>query len=220
MINIIYLEDDLNLSETITEFLEDNNFNVTSTYNANDTFSKLYEKNFDILILDVNLPDMNGFEFLEKLRDANITIPTIFTTTLDDMDSLDRGYSLGADDYLRKPFALKELLLRINAILKRKFNTISKIIELPNGVSFDINLNILKKDSQIISLSQKELDLLKLFIQYKNSIVSLEVIYDNLWSASEDISNGSVRTYIKKLRNIFGKEIISNVKRQGYKFAF
>ncbi|MEO1954015.1 MAG: response regulator, partial [Campylobacterales bacterium] len=103
MIKILYLEDDINLSETIEEFLEDNDFDVDVSYNGKDALNKLYKSNFDVLIFDVNLPDINGFELVQKLRDSDIYTPVIFTTTLNDIDSLDKGYEVGADDYLRKP---------------------------------------------------------------------------------------------------------------------
>jgi len=218
MLSILYLEDDINLSNTIEEFLEDNAFNVVTTYNSKDTLEKLYEKNFDLLILDVNLPDMSGFELLEHLRKAKIDIPTIFTTTLDDIDSLEKGYELGADDYLRKPFLLKELLHRINAIIKRKYNSIDSIIKLPSNYTFNIISNILAKDGEDISLNNKELSLLKLFIQNRNQIVPSQLIYDTLWSASEQVSDASLRTYIVTLRKLFGKDSITNIKKQGYKF--
>lgn len=220
MFKILYIEDDINLSETITEFLEDNSFEVSSVYEAQSALNLLYNNNFDLLILDVNLPGMSGFDLLKELRDANINIPTIFTTTLDDMKSLDYGYSLGADDYLRKPFELKELLHRINVIVKREFNTRVNMVDLPNGIKFNIFTNTLTKDNQPIKLRQKEIELLKLFLKYKNRIIDIEIIYDHLWSSSQNISDGSLRAYISELRKLFGKDSIQNIKKQGYKFVF
>jgi len=216
MIKILYLEDDISLSETISEFLQENNFDVTSTYNALDTIDELYNKNFDILVLDVNVPGMDGFEILKKLRDADIMIPTIFTTTFNSIEDLDKGYSLGADDYLRKPFALKELLHRINAICKRNFNAYDSTIFITKEITFDIKTNCLKKNCEDKKLTQKELELLKLLIKNKNLLVSLDSIYETVWTTSETSSEASLRIYINNLRKIIGKEKIINVKKQGY----
>ncbi|VAY88083.1 Two-component system response regulator DccR [hydrothermal vent metagenome] len=216
MIKILYLEDDISLSETITEFLSDNGFEVTSTYNSLDTLEELYNKNFDLLVLDVNVPGIDGFELLKKLRDAEILIPTIFTTSFNTIEDLDRGYSLGADDYLKKPFVLKELLHRINAICKRSFHSHKSIIQLTKDVSFNIETNILKKHDENKKLTQKELELLKLLIKNKNLQVNLETIYRTVWTTHETSSDTSLRVYVNKLRKILGKESIVNIKKQGY----
>jgi DNA-binding response OmpR family regulator len=219
MLKILYLEDDINLSNTITEFLKDNGFKVISTYNSNDTLERLYNNNFDLLILDINLPDMNGFELLKTLNEANINLSTIVTTTLDDIDNLDKGYNLGADDYLRKPFALKELLHRINVIVKRDFKTCNDDIAIGLNIIFNIKSNILFMDNKEVKLNSKTTQLLKLFIKYKNEIILTNTIYSVLWSTSQNISDASLRTYIRVLRKIFGKEKIINIKKQGYKFV-
>ncbi len=216
MIKILYLEDDISLSDTITEFLQENDFNVTSTYNALDTLDELYNKNFDILVLDVNVPGINGFEILKKLRDADILIPTIFTTTFNSIEDLDKGYSLGADDYLKKPFALKELLHRINAICRRSFNTYNSIINITQDITFDIKTGKLIQNSKEKKLTQKELELLKLLIKNKNLLVDLNTIYEAVWTANETSNDASLRIYINNLRKILGKERIINIKKQGY----
>ena len=216
MIKILYLEDDISLSDTITEFLQENDFNVTSTYNALDTLDELYNKNFDILVLDVNVPGINGFEILKKLRDADILIPTIFTTTLNSIEDLDKGYSLGADDYLKKPFPLKELLHRINAICRRSFNTYNSIINITKDITFNIKTGKLIQNSKEKKLTQKELELLKLLIKNKNLLVDLNTIYEAVWATSETSNDASLRIYINNLRKILGKERIINVKKQGY----
>jgi len=216
MIKILYLEDDISLSETITEFLEDNNFDVTPTYNALDALDRLYSSNFDILILDVNLPGMDGFEMLKKLRDADILIPAIYTTTFNSIEDLDKGYSSGADDYLKKPFALKELLYRTNAICRRSYNTHNSIINLAQDITFDIKTGRLRKDCEDRKLTQKELELLKLLIKNKNLLVDLKTIYGTVWTTDETSSEASLRIYINNLRKIVGKEKIINIKKQGY----
>ncbi len=218
MFKILYLEDDINLSQTIAEFLEDNSFEVITVYTSTDALKILYSDIFDILLLDVNLPDMNGFELLKRLREADILVPTIFTTTLNDIDSLDIGYSLGADDYIRKPFALQELLHRINALLKREFKSKENIF-IGSNIVFNIKTGILKKDNIEQKLTFKETQLLKILLKNKNKITPLEQIYETVWSSSENISDGSLRSYIRKLRLILGKDTIESIKKQGYRLV-
>lgn len=220
MFKILYVEDDRNLSQTISEFLEESGYEVVSAYGVEETFTHLYTTSFDLLLLDVNLPDGDGFSLLKELRDASIDIPTIFTTTLDDIESLDKGYGVGADDYLRKPFVLKELLHRINTLLKRSFNLRQNTLKIADNLIFHLEKNILYKEHKVIHLKQKELLLLKLFIKYKNEVIPLEKFYETLWNIDEVYSEASLRTYIKNLRKIVGKTRIQNVKKQGYRFVF
>jgi len=115
---IFLLEDDVSLNETICEFLEDEEYEVICTYDGISAEDTIYENNFDILLLDVNVPGLNGFELLKKIRDKGDETPAIFITSLNSTENLSDGYSSGCDDYIRKPFELKELLLRIKTILK------------------------------------------------------------------------------------------------------
>jgi DNA-binding response OmpR family regulator len=219
MFKILYLEDDKNLSDTIQEYLEDNNFEVDVAYTSTYALELSYDNNYDLFLFDVNLPDISGFELLKQLRDANITTPAIFTTTLNSIEDLDEGYQAGADDYVKKPFELKELLLRINAIIKRYYTSTNDKITLHDNFAFDLKQNILYDNNEIVKLNQKELQLLKLLIQNRNNIVLLETIYSNVWNVSQTNSEASLRTYIKNLRKILGKEKILSYKKQGYKLV-
>ena len=219
MFKILYLEDDKNLSDTIQEYLEDNDFEVDVAYTSTYALELSYDNNYDLFLFDVNLPDISGFELLKQLRDASITTPAIFTTTLNSIEDLDEGYQAGADDYVKKPFELKELLLRINAIIKRYYTSTNDKITLHDNFAFDLKQNILYDNNEIVKLNQKELQLLKLLIQNRNNIVLLEIIYSNVWNVSQTNSEASLRTYIKNLRKILGKEKILSYKKQGYKLV-
>ncbi len=166
MFKILYLEDDKNLSDTIQESLEDNDFEVDVTYTSTYALELSYDNNDDLFLFDVNLPDISGFELLKQLRDANITTPAIFTTTLNSIEDLDEGYQAGGDDYVKKPFELKELLLRINAIIKRYYTSTNDKITLHDNFAFDLKQNILYDNNEIVKLNQKELQLLKLLIVF------------------------------------------------------
>jgi len=216
---ILYLEDDINLSQTVEEFLSDEGFEVTCAYNGEEALSYAYRSNFDILLLDVNVPHINGFELLKELREANTTTPAIFITSLNGIDDLSMGYHSGADDYIKKPFALKELHLRINALLKREYKTQNSVIKVTQDIEFNIQSSELIKKNEKITLQQKESLLLKLLLKHKDEPVSFEEIYQSVWSFDEEHSYMSLRTYIKNLRKYIGKESIVSIKNIGYKLV-
>jgi DNA-binding response OmpR family regulator len=218
-VKILYLEDDINLSETIVEFLQEEGFGVVYVYDSEEALDKLYHENFDLLIFDVNLNGMNGFELLKSLRDANIKTPAIFTTSRNTIDDLARGYEVGADDYLKKPFALKELLFRIKAIIKREYKTNQELLSLYENIVFNINTNELIVNEIKTTLNHKESELLKLLIKNRNQCVIFDTIFENVWSFDELHSDMSLRTYIKKLRAIIGKDKIVSIKKVGYKLV-
>ena len=118
---ILLLEDDLTLSETVSEFLKTNDFEVVTAYNGEKASELIYEQQYDLFLLDVNVPLLNGFELLKQKRDDGVKTPAIYITSLNSIDSLEDGYKSGCDDYIRKPFVLKELLYRVENILKRGF---------------------------------------------------------------------------------------------------
>ena len=216
---ILLLEDDEILNETITEFLEDHDFEVVSVTDGYDAQDKIYEDNFDILLLDVKVPSINSFDLLKELRERGVMVPAIFITSLNSIDDLSKGYDSGCDDYIKKPFALKELLLRIETLIKRGFShTKNTIIDLGNDIKYNIDTNTLYKSGKEISLNNKESKLLKLFLQNNNQIIPHQKIYNSVWNFDETYSESALRTYIKNLRKILGKERIISVKKQGYKF--
>ncbi len=216
---IFLLEDDTNLSETIEEFLEEKGFDVDTAYSGDEAEDKLYERRYDLLLLDVNVPEVNGFDLLKSARSQGIETPAIFITSLDTLENLEEGYESGADDYIRKPFALKELLLRIESLLKRNFShKDSPRIEIAPGISFDSVGSVLYKDDTPVSLQPKELALLKLFLSRSGEVIEHESIFEHLWNYDETPSESSLRTYIKNLRKIIGKDKIVSIKRYGYRY--
>ncbi len=217
---LLLLEDDMALNETIFDYLENLGFSVVSVYSGNSALDAIYENNFDLLLLDVNVPDINGFEILKSIRKENITVPAIFITSLNSMGDLENGYDSGCDDYIRKPFALKELKLRIESILKRDFfHNKSNKIKIDTNIYYDAHSDILVIDEREIQLNNKDAKLLKLFLQNKNKLLTHESIYSTLWEYGEDISESALRTYIKNLRKYLGKEKIVSIKKLGYKFT-
>jgi len=218
--NILLLEDDVNLNETLSEFLEDSGFEVMSVYDGLEAGEKIYENSYDLFILDVNVPNINGFKLLKNLRKEGVKTPALFLTSLNSIDDVEKGYESGCDDYIRKPFELKELLLRVKALLKREFfHNLEDSIKIDENIYYDTLSNTLHVDKNKVSLQNKEAKLLKLFLQKREQIISHEIILNTLWSYDETPSDTALRTYIKKLRKIIGKDRIISVKKLGYKFT-
>jgi DNA-binding response OmpR family regulator len=215
---ILLLEDDLNLSETVAEYFDEQGFDVICVYDGDDAIASIYENHFDLLLLDVNVPNKNGFDVLKEIRAQNNNVPAIFTTSLNSMDSLEEGYNSGCDDYIRKPFELRELLFRVQTILKREFSQKSDVINITDDITFNSISNELKQNDEEIKLNLKELKLLKFFLQHPNELLAHDRIYDHVWDYDEDYSDNSLRTYIKNLRKILGKDKIVSLKKLGYRF--
>lgn len=215
---ILLLEDDLNLSETISDYFEEQGFEVVCVYDGDDALAAIYETNFDLLLLDVNVPNKNGFEVLKEVRNEKNNVPAIFTTSLNSMDSLEEGFLSGCDDYIRKPFELKELLIRVQTILKREFSHKSDVIHISDDITFNSISSELKYKDEEIKLNLKELKLLKFFLQHPNELLVHDRIYDYVWEYDEEYSDNSLRTYIKNLRKILGKDKIVSLKKLGYRF--
>ena len=217
MTQILLVEDDETLSELISEYLSEQGYDVTVCADAKAALDTAYERNFDILILDVKLPKGDGFSLLRELRRLGDDTPAIFTTSLNALQDLEIGYKSGCDDYLKKPYELKELLLRIQILLKRKFSHVNdEFIELNGGYKFFPSSKTLRQNGQIVNLSNKESELLALFLENKNALLSKETIFEKIWNYGEEPSELSLRVYVKNLRRILGKDAIINRRGDGY----
>ena len=217
--NILLLEDDIQLSDTIKQFLEYSGYMVYPAYDASEAKDILYEKSIDLMLLDVKVPHQNGFDFLRERRDSGETTPAIFVTSLNAVDDVAHGFDMGCDDYIRKPFALKELLVRVESLIKRHYGTQDNSVDLGNGYFFDIKGLFLEKEGKKISLRTKESKLISLFLKHSNELLTYDTIYEVLWDYDETPSQGSLRAYVNSLRNILGKETIETIKHTGYRFV-
>lgn len=218
-VNILLLEDDQQLSDTVKQFLNYHGYEVFCAYDGFQAQDIMYEKHIGLMLLDVKVPQQNGFDFLQTLRDSGVKTPAIFITSLNSVADVTRGFDSGCNDYIRKPFALKELLVRIEALLKRRYNTHEKKITLSDGFLFDIKENLLTKNNQRVPLKTKEAKLLSLFLEYPNELLNYEKIFERLWGYDEEPSAGSLRSYIKTVRSFLGKENIETIKNVGYRFV-
>ena len=217
---ILLLEDDANLNETICEYLEEQGYRVDSVFDGYKAEDMLYENSYDLLLLDVNTPGINGFEVLKNARAQGVKTPAIYITSLGSVEDLEQGFESGCDDYIRKPFALKELQIRTSTLIRRKFFHESReFIEIDKTIRYDVKNSTLLVNNHPHQLGVKEAKLLKLFLQSSESVLSHERIFEVLWAYDEEPSDASLRTYIKNLRKIIGKERIVSIKKQGYRYA-
>lgn len=216
---ILLLEDDIQLSDTVKQFLTLKGYDVLVAYDGQHAEEIAYEKHIDLMLLDVKVPQISGFDFLKSVRAEGKETPAIFITSLNSVEDVEKGFALGCDDYIRKPFALKELLVRVESLLKRSFGTHDEKIIIEDDLFFDVKELLLTKKGEKISLKTKELKLLALFLQHTNELLEYEKINETLWEYDEEPSSGSLRTYIKTLRAAIGKEKIETIKNIGYRFV-
>jgi len=216
---ILLLEDDLQLSDTVKQFLEYSGYAVYPAYDALEAKEIVYEKNIDLMLLDIKVPHQNGFDFLQEVRENDNMTPAIFITSLNAVDDVTKGFDIGCDDYIRKPFALKELLVRVEALLKRNFGSHDNLVNLGNGHFFDIKGLSLLHNKVKVPLKTKETKLLALFLKHPNELLTYEQIFEILWEYDETPSQGSLRAYINTLRHAIGKEKIETLKHSGYKYV-
>jgi len=215
---IFLLEDDLLLNEIIEEHLLLNNHEVLTSFSGDEAEDVLYSQTFDLLLLDVNVPGTNGFELLKELRVKDILTPAIFITSLDMVDDVEKGFNVGCDDYLKKPFELKELDLRINNI-KRLFKIDdSNIIKISDSLSIDKKNLVVQNIDVATHITLKELEVLEYLMKKNGMPVSIEELSMNVWSYEDAPLAATVRTYIKKLRKILSEEYITNIRGVGYRF--
>ena len=215
---ILLLEDDIILNELVEEFLQSIGHQVICEYDGLEALSTIDDDTFDLFLLDVGIPNLSGFELLEELRERKNLTPTIFLTSLSDIKSLEKAFSLGCDDYIKKPFDLKELEIRINHLKMVKQIDIQDTVTINNKYQYNFKTFTVIEDDKKTILSQKESKFLEYFIKNKNRIISFEEIINNIWKYDTTPSNATIRTYIKNLRKILDENIIITVKGLGYKF--
>ena len=215
MAKILLLEDDEVLAETLLDLLSDEGFETLHVRDGEKALDATFEHQFDLLLLDVNVAKLNGFELLGSLREAECKIPAIFITSLNDIASLAKGFEVGADDYIKKPFDFDELLIRIKAVMKKSYNSHANKIVAENFY-FDIEKNELYKDGAFVKLSPYELQLVTIFFKNLNQTVKKESIFETL-SEGREMSEGALRVHITNLRKI-GLNIVT-IKGIGYRLA-
>lgn len=211
---VLLVEDNEILAKGLIYSLEQKNYNVVHTTKVKETEEQLSNEKIDFAILDIELPDGNGFDLYRKnikLKD----IPTIFLTAREDEDDIVKGLELGAEDYITKPFGVKELLTRMDKIiLRNKKNIIIKV----KDISFDLDKMVVYKEAEKIELTSLELKILSLLFINLNKVVTRNDIIDKIWEwTGNDVNDNTVTVYLKRIREKIETDIIITIKGIGYR---
>jgi two-component system, OmpR family, response regulator CiaR len=196
---LLIIEDDKHLSETIRETVGEL-FETEQAYDGEEGLFLAEQNIFDVIILDIMLPYMNGYEVLQNLRKKNITTPVMMLTAKDGIDDKIHGFKVGADDYLVKPFHREELLLRLEVMVRRSVGEFKENVITFKDLKLNVKNNTATIDDELVNLNGKQFELLEYLINNKNTILTKEQIFDRIWGFESDTSATVVEVYASKLR--------------------
>lgn len=211
---ILLVEDNEILAKGLIYSLEQKKYQVIHTLNVENTLKILKTEKIDLAILDVSLPDGNGFDlYRDNIKEKNIS--SIFLTAKDEEDNIVKGLELGAEDYITKPFSIKELMARINRIiLRNKKNTIIQV----QNIKFDMDKMVVYRDNENVELTNLELKILNLLFLNLNKVVKRSEIIDKIWEwTGNDVNDNTVTVYLKRIRKKLDSDIIKTIKGIGYR---
>lgn len=218
---LLLVEDEKQLSEALTQILKRNKYLVDAVYDGEAGLDYALTGVYDVIILDIMLPKLNGLELLKNVRSENISTPIILLTAKGEVSDKVKGLDYGADDYLSKPFSPDELLARLRALCRRKGEVIND--DILRFVDFSLNLStyILEGESSSVRLALKECEMLKYFLYRPGRIVSKDDLIMKLWGFESDVEHNNIEVYIsflrKKLAFVGSKAKISTIRGAGYK---
>lgn len=219
MINILVVEDDTKLNQIVCTYLNDSGFHAKGCLSAREAYDEMYYNLYELIISDIMMPEIDGFEFARTVREVNRTIPILFMSARDDLPSKQKGFQLGIDDYMVKPIELDELLLRVKALLRRaniemeRKITVGNLVLDADGMSAEI-------DGQEVSLTTREFNIIYKLLSYPKKTFSRAQLMDEFWGVDSDTSLRAVDVYVTKLRDKLsscdGFQIVT-VRGLGYK---
>ena len=221
MIHILLVEDDPNISNTISYYLQANGFTIQTTKTVKKGIEKIKNNNYELMLLDINLPDGTGYELYKKMRDIQ-KIPTIFLTALDEEKDIVKGFDLGANDYITKPFHARELLSRIKNVLK--YTSKEEKITIQN-VILDLTKNKVFNDEKEVELTALEYKILLFMFENKGKLVTRGQILTSIWDDNNNFVNDNTLTvYIKRIREKIEKDpnnpkVIKTARGIGYRIG-
>ncbi len=221
---VLVVEDEHKIANSIKKGLEQESYAVDVAYVGNEGFDLASTEEYDIMILDILLPGMNGIEICKKLRDLQIHTPIIMLTAKGQIEDKVTGLDAGADDYLTKPFAFEELVARIRALSRRPKNTQGSIL-IVNDLSLDTITFEVKRDKRLINLSSKEYSLLQYLMRHPNRVMTKDQIINHVWDYDADVLPNTVEVYIGYLRNKIDKPfknkppLIHTIRGFGYRLG-
>lgn len=197
--HILVVEDNKRLSDSLKRVLEDDGYSIDTAYNGLDGEEMALLGNYDILILDIMLPEKDGLAVCRDLRNKRINTPILMLTARDALDDRVKGLDSGADDYLIKPFEVAELRARIRALLRRESSSRSPLLQV-GDLTLDPATHAVERAGQPVDLTAKEYSLLEYFMRHPNHLISREMVESNLWSYDHVVSSNVVDVYIRRLR--------------------
>ncbi len=214
---ILLLEDEIDYKETIHEYLESLGYHVDSFENGDEALDAIHFRSYHLLLLDIRVPGVNGYDIVKTIRASGDETPVIFITSLTDIDNLSIGYELGCNDYIRKPFASKELKYRIEQVLKLfYFHTNREEIVLAGGYRYDLKSGRLSLDEEEIEFTPKEQKVWEYLIARLGEYIPTQQLWEDVWECKM-VTESDIRMCIKKIRDKTDKEIIVSQKGRGYK---
>ncbi len=217
---ILIVEDDENLALAIAQILNEQKYQTEIAYNGEDGLDYALHDNYDLILLDIMLPKLDGFSLVKKLRQNKNNSPVIMLTAKDDIHSKITGLDSGADDYITKPFVKEELLARIRANVRRQGDVIINTLSFCD-LNLDLDTAILSCNTKSIQLSFKEFSILKILLVHPNLVISKEVLIDKVWGNESEAEANNVEAYISFLRKKFQfigtKVSINTLRRLGYR---
>ena len=200
MFQILVVEDDRDLNRTVCAFLNASGYQATGCLSAGEAYDAMYSTIFDLIVSDIMMPGIDGFEFARTVRSLNEYIPILFMTARDDFASKQRGYRIGVDDYMVKPIDLDELLLRIGALLRRARIAASRKLEV-GSFSMDADEHLAMLDGEEISLTNREFNILYKLLSYPKKTFTRQQLMDEFWDADTDTAPRAMDVYMTKLRS-------------------
>ncbi len=223
-IKILLVEDDVNLGVVISDHLKSADYDVVCAEDGAEGLVKFNEGDFNLCILDVMLPKLDGFSLAQDIRKVNAEIPILFLTAKSMTEDKIKGFEAGGDDYLTKPFSLQEFQLRVKALLKRvriETKEVEEMVFSIGNYTYDTENQVLSINNLPKTLTKKEAQILKLLYRHKNQVISREIILKGVWGQDDYFVGRSLDVFITKLRKYFSDDpriIISNLHGVGFKF--
>lgn len=200
MFKILVLEDDKELNRTVCSYLENNGYTALGALDAEEAFDGMYENTFDLIISDIMMPDIDGYEFAREVRSQNSEIPILFMTARDDFESKRKGFKIGVDDYMVKPVVLDEMLLRVEALLRRAKIASSKKLVVGN-FEMDADEHSAYLDGEEISFTVREFDILYKLLSYPKKTFTRSALMDEFWDIESASGPRVVDVYMTKIRD-------------------
>ena len=211
---ILLLEDEVMLNESIQEFLESQGHSIDTYFDGLKAFESLKENSYDLLVLDINVPGMDGLTFLEKIHELKIHVPTIYISALVDIEEISRAYNLGCYDYLKKPFHLKELALRLDRVILS--NEVPRVhLRLSKNYSYDQEHNALHFNASPQILTKRQSQIIDILARNRGRVVDFEQFRIYVWD-EQIVDNATIRAEVSRLKKSLQETVILNVRGMGY----